>query len=81
VGAGRGWLSGGGWGEGLQRWAGGKSRQLPLRRHTASGGGGGGGGGARAERLNLDVERRPRTKEEMAAEAAELRALFYAPVK
>jgi hypothetical protein len=29
----------------------------------------------------LDVERRPRTKEEMAAEAAELRALFYAPVK
>lgn len=50
-----------------------------------SGGGGkdGGGGGGkgeesppRAQRLDLDVERVPRTREEMAAEAAVLRALF-----
>ncbi|GBF95167.1 hypothetical protein Rsub_07880 [Raphidocelis subcapitata] len=53
-----------------------------LERHTANGGGGGSGGGsgaaaAPAERLNLDVERKPRTREEMAAEAFTLRALFY----
>ena len=38
-----------------------------------------GGGGEKkvgGEKLDLDVERKPRTAAEMAAEAAELRALF-----
>jgi bis(5'-adenosyl)-triphosphatase len=34
------------------------------------------GAGAGGNTLNLDVERQPRTRQEMAAEAAELRALF-----
>ena len=43
---------------------------------TAGGGDGGGGATVAAQKLNLDVERRPRSSEEMAQEASELRALF-----
>ncbi len=50
---------------------------IPTSRHTAAAAGGSSGGKvAAAQKLDLDIERRPRMPAEMAEEAATLRQLF-----